>query len=319
MKTYILLICSILCTINVSAQTNKYQYIDDAVAKIGALPTLNVANITEAITAKYSESEDKARAIYYWIANNIQIDATATKKLDQRNIDPEKVILSRKATPLGFSLLFQEMCSSVKIRCLSVDGYVKNYASEINEKADEKNHSWNVVQLGTSPNTWYYVDACRASGYLDVKQTIFTKSFTSQYFFADKKLFNLMYYPDNMAWQLGDANTKSLNGFYALPVLANYAMALEVKNPLPLTGYIKTKIGVKINFSFGINSDNTINKISLITGDIKKKGTEIPMNFDVSNGQVTFSYDFKKEDIFPLKIIADDKIVFEYMVEVLEK
>jgi transglutaminase/protease-like cytokinesis protein 3 len=301
------------------AQADKYKYVDDAVAKIGALPTLNVAQITEKITATFSSNEDKARAIYYWIANNIEIDPAATKKNDVRNTEPEKVILARKATPLSFSLLFQEMCSDVKIRCLSVDGYVKNFASEINEKPDEKNYSWNVVQLGQSPQTWYYVDACRASGYLDNKQTKFTKSFTSQFFFADKKLFNLMYFPDNMAWQLGDATTKSLTGYYALPVISNYAMALEMNKPMPLTGFIKTKINVKNNFSFNINNENTVNKISLLIGDYKKQPKEIPMNFDNNSGQITFAYEFKKEETFPLRITIDGKVVLEYMVEVLEK
>lgn len=313
------ILVSLFFITNTFAQTNSYKYIDDEVAKFGALKNSNVATIADTITRSLRENEQKARAIYYWIANNIAIDPKATKQNDQKNIEPEKVIVLRKATPLGFSLLVQEMCSYAKIRCLSVDGYVKNFAKEINEKADEKNYSWNVIQLGQSPETWYYVDACRASGFIDKDQKTFTKQFTSQYFFTERKLFNLIYYPDNMAWQLGDGGPKSVNGYYALPVIGNYAVAMEMRKPMPLTGFIKTKLKTSVNFSFGINSDNTINKISLLIGDDKKLPKEEPMNFDNNSGQISFSYEFKKEDTFPIRIIADGKVILEYMVEVIEK
>ncbi len=298
--------------------TSKYQYVDDDVKKLGNFPTKNVAEIADAITAKYGSNEEKARAIFYWIANNIAIDPKAVKQQDEKNKLPEKVIELRKATPLGFSLLVQEMCSYAKIRCLSVDGYVKNHAEEINEKAEEKNYSWNVVQLGQTSEAWYYIDACRASGFLDPKLSIFTKQFTSQYFFTDKKLFNLIYFPDNLAWMLGGGN-KSIKDFYALPVIGNEAVGLEMRKLAPLTGVIKTTIIKPVNFSFSINNDNTIKKISIIIGNEKKRQKEEPMNFDNTSGNVSFSYTFKKEDTFPIQIIADGKVVLQYIVEVTEK
>lgn len=296
----------------------KYKYVDDDVQKLGSFPKNNVAEIADAITRKFSSNEEKARAIFYWIANNIAIDPKAVKNQDQKFKLPEKVIELRKATSLGFSLLVQEMCSYAKIRCLSVDGYVKNFATEINEKADEKNYSWNVVQLGQSPETWYYIDACHASGFIDKKFTTFTKQFTSQYFFAEKKLFNLVYFPDNMAWQLG-GGINNVKQFYALPIFGNYAIALEMTKPSPFTGLIKTTIAKPVLFSFSINNDNTINKISILIGDEKKKQKEEPMNFDNNSGNIKFSYTFKKEDTFPIQIVVDGKVVLQYIVEVTEK
>ena len=212
------------------------------------------------------------------------------------------------------------MCSYAKIRCLSIDGYVKNNAEEINAKAEEKNYSWNVVQLGKSPETWYYIDACRGSGYLDSKYTVFTKEFTSQYFFTDKRLFNLVYYPDNMAWQLGgENNVKSLNAYYQLPIISNYAVALEMRKLAPLTGLIKTKINIPINFSFTINNENNISKISLLKISGKKLGKEEAMNFTNDAGQITFNYQFKKEEEFQLRVMVNGKVLLQYLVEVLEK
>jgi hypothetical protein len=320
MKKSLLTLFVLTVTIISFAQTGKsnYQYIDDEVKKLGIFPSKNVAEIAGAITAKFSSNEDKARAIFYWIANNIAIDPKAVSKQDEKNKLPEKVIELRKATALGFSLLVQEMCSYAKIRCLSVDGFVKNRTAEINEKADGKNYSWNVVQLGQTSDAWYYIDACRASGFLDPKQTVFTKQFTSQYFFADKKLFNLIYFPDNLAWMLGGGN-KSMKDFYALPIIGNEAVGLECRKLSPLTGIIKTTITKPVNFSFSINNDNNIKKISILIGDEKKKQKEEPMNFENNSGDIRFAYTFKKEDTFPIQIVVDGKIVFQYIVEVTEK
>ena len=320
MKKSLLLFVASIAILFSHAQiaTSKYQYIDDEVKKLGSFPTKNVAEIADAITAKYSSNEEKARAIFYWIANNIAIDPKAVKQQDEKNKLPEKVIELRKATPLGFSLLVQEMCSYAKIRCLSVDGYVKNHAEEINEKAEEKNYSWNVVQLGQTSEAWYYIDASRASGFLDPKLSIFTKQFTSQYFFTDKKLFNLIYFPDNLAWMLGGGN-KSMKDFYALPVIGNEAVGLEMRKLAPLTGIIKTTITKPVNFSFTINNDNTIKKISILIGNEKKRQKEEPMNFDNTSGDISFTYTFKKEDTFPIQIVVDGKVMFQYIVEVTEK
>ena len=299
------------------AQQSKYKDVDEAVAKLGPLNNFNVAVIADTITEKFADNEQKARAIFYWIANNIQIDPKGTRQNDDKNILPEKVIALRKATPLGFSLLVQEMCSAANIRCLSVDGYVKNYAAEINQTIDEKNYSWNVVQLGQSPETWFYIDAARASGYLDKKSTVFTKQFTSEYFFADRKLFNLAYFPDNGAWQLG-GGIKNLNNFYALPVFNNYSFALGLSKPTPITGYIKTTLKKPVVFTFSVNGTIDIKNISLIIGDEKKQSKPEAMNFENNGGVITFTYQFKKEDTFPLRIIADGKDVLQYMVQVTE-
>ncbi len=304
---------SVLCF----AQSSKYKSVDEAVEKLGPLNKFNVAVIADTITEKFADNEQKARAIYYWIANNIQLDPKGTRQNDDKNILPEKVIALRKATPLGFSFLVQEMCSAANIRCLSVDGYVKNYAAEINEPVDEKNYSWNVVQLGQSPETWFYVDAARASGYLDKKNTVFTKQFTSEYFFADRKLFNLVHYPENGAWQLG-GGAKSIRDFYSLPVFNNFAFALGLGKPLPTNGYIKTSLKKPVVFSFPVNSAIDIKNISLIMGDEKKQSKPEVMNFANSGNKISFTYQFKKEDTFPLRIVADGNDILQYMVEVTE-
>ena len=122
MKKLVFAFIFIGAAFNVFAQQSKYKNIDEAVKKLGPLNNFNVAVIADTVTEKFADNEQKARAIFYWIANNIQLDPKGTRQNDDKNILPEKVIALRKATPLGFSLLVQEMCSAANIRCLSVDG-----------------------------------------------------------------------------------------------------------------------------------------------------------------------------------------------------
>ncbi len=308
---------SILFSNSLLAQQSKYKSIDDVVGSLGTLDSQNVAQITQKLTKPFAGKDEKARAIYFWIANNIAIDAKAVRIHDEKRSLPEDVIRYRKATPLGFAKLFQEMSSGANIRCLVVDGYVKNSIDDLNNPADEVNHSWNVIQLGTSPDQWFYVDAYKASGTTDKKVTLFVKDFTSGYFFADRLLFNLDHFPDNDAWQLGPG-PKSRKEFYSLPVFYNTAYVFGLKKPLPVIGYIKAKTKVKTDFKLPLDAGAAVTTVSLVLGDGRKMQKPEPMNFSTADGSISFSYQFKTEDTFPVKIMVNEKTVLEYMVEVSE-
>lgn len=296
---------------------SHYTSTDSFIQTLGSLDSLNMARITDTLTRRITDKEQKARAIFYWIAHNISWDIKAMKSGDQRKSNPEDVIRFRKATALGFAKLFQEMSSAANIRCLVVDGYVKNYTDDINNPADELNHSWNVVQLGTSPDQWFFVDASRASGYADRKLSLFTSQFTSNYFFPEKALFNLDHFPDNDAWQLG-GGPKSKKDFYALPVIDRAAYGISLKKPVPVSGLVKARTKTKVNFSFSYNADTPISNVSLLVGEGKKMRKPEPMNFTAANGVVNFSYQFKTEDNIPVAVLVDGKEILHYLVEVTE-
>lgn len=315
-----MLLIALLCTFlhhSNFAQSGNYAKTDAYVEKLGALNGLNVASIADTLVLAFSDKEQQARAVYYWISHNITMDLKGAKANDNKNILPEKVVETRKATPLGYSTLFQEMCSQAGIRCLTVDGFVKFSSEEINNPADELNHSWNVVQLSTSPTEWYYVDACKGAGFTDKQFKNFNPQFTSEYFFADKALFNLDHFPDNIAWQL-NGGPKTKKDFYALPLMGNAAYPLGLKYAKPITGYIKTKIKNPVSFNFKVNGDADIKSIQLLIGDEKKVPKKEDMNFTNNGGEIAFSYQFKKDDVFPVKVIADGKTILEYMIEVEE-
>ena len=312
------IIFSLLLTLPMlSAAQDRYANIDSFVVKLGPMTTFNIATITDKLTSQYSSKEMKARAIFTWIAMHLSLDPKAVRSSDNKNVEPEKVIASRKTTSLGFSLLFQEMCSQANIRCLSVDGYLKISTEDIDEILDVAAFSWNVIQLGTSPNEWYYVDAAQASGYLDSKKTNFTRNFSPQYFFADKTTFNLEHFPDNQAWFLGEGYP-SIKTFFSLPLIKPAAYDCRLSHPQPLTGKLLAKPGIPFTFSFQLKNAPDNPQIAVILGEGTKK--QPPQRVNIRQQGITYSFDFtfKKEDTYPVTICINDQPVLTYLAEVSE-
>ena len=295
---------------------NDYSIVDNYVKSLGSLDTLNMGTISYTVTKKFADPKEKVRAIFDWIAYNINYDLKAGKNNDNEKTSTELVLKTRKATAVGFAGLFQDMCSVVKIRCLTVDGYAKFTTEQIIEKPDELNHTWAVVQLGQSPDSWYYVDPTWASGYADDKMTKFTKAFNADYFFADKSIFNYQHFPDNSAWLIGEG-TRSSSTFFSLPLVKSAAYEYKLGKFLPANGFIKTKLSKPVAFNIKLNTTTPIEIVSLEMGENKKKKTKT-VDFTFSEGNLSFSHKFDMEDTYPVTVLVNNKPVLGYLVEVSE-
>ena len=295
---------------------NDYSIVDNYVKSLGSLDTLNMGTISYTVTKKFADPKEKVRAIFDWIAYNINYDLKAGKNNDNEKTSTELVLKTRKATAVGFAGLFQDMCSVVKIRCLTVDGYAKFTTEQIIEKPDGLNHTWAVVQLGQSPDSWYYVDPTWASGYADDKMTKFTKAFNADYFFADKSIFNYQHFPDNSAWLIGEG-TRSSSTFFSLPLVKSAAYEYKLGKFLPANGFIKTKLSKPVAFNIKLNTTIPIEIVSLEMGENKKKKTKT-VDFTFSEGNLSFSHKFDMEDTYPVTVLVNNKPVLGYLVEVSE-
>src|ERR1700749_5066520 len=126
-----------------------------------------MGSIAAVLTRNFSDNKHKTRAIFDWIAFNIGIDLKSAHSNDADNINSDDILKTKKADAAGYAALFQDMCSTVGIRCLVVSGYTRYSTDDIDGPADELNDTWDVVQLGESPDEWYYVDPMSGSGYTD--------------------------------------------------------------------------------------------------------------------------------------------------------
>lgn len=308
---------SITCsTFNLFAQTEgrNFSAVDNYVKSLGPLDSMSMGTINNVVSNKFKDKIDRARAIYDWIANNISYDIKSARSNNSTKNSPTEVLLYRKAVGIGFASLFQDMCSSADIRCLTVDGFVKHSTEQIGEKSAEINHSWAVVQLGQSPESWYYVDPAWGSGYADAEMKVFTKSFTNAYFFTDKTNFNLQHYPDNEAWKLG-SSPKNKKDFFALPILKVAALEFDIKKFTPDEGNLKMKINKTVHFSFIFNAKEDITKVSIAYGERKKYKIK-DISYEFKNGTLSFNYKFDEDGTYPFTIIINDKELIAYSVEV---
>ena len=305
-----------LAGFNASAQTNGRDFTKiDAYAKsLGPLENMSMGTINNVVSNKFTDKMDKARAIYYWIAHNIVYDTKLIRSNSTTKNTPAEVLLTRKAVGIGFASLFQDMCSSADIRCLTVDGFVKYNTQQIGEKDQEINHSWAVVQLGQSPEDWYYVDPAFGSGYLNADMKEFTKAYTDAYFFTDKATFNLQHFPDNQAWKLGSA-PKNKKDFFDMPVVKTAAIELEIKKCSPNDGKINTKANKAVKFSFTVKSTENITKVELGMGEKKKYKLE-EIQYSNSATVLSFSYKFQDANSYPVTVFVNGKEFAQYYVEV---
>jgi Transglutaminase-like superfamily len=309
----------IFCCLTAVAFGQKFRRdfteLDTSIKKLGTLDSMNMGNITQKVTKNLIDKADMARAIFDWIAYNINFDIKAAQNGNTEKNSSTEVLLYRKATAAGYANLFQDMCSSAGIRCLTVDGYVKNTPEQIGQTKTAINHSWAVVQLGLSPDAWYFVDPCWGSGYADAEFKSFTKAFTPGYFFADLNIFNTQHYPDNQTWYIGQ-RLKSKKEFFDFPLVKSAAYEFGLKRFSPREGSLTTKAGSPLYFSFQLSSNITVNKVAVMYGEGKSKkvkDTEFTMS---SSGLLSFSYKFEEEDSLPVTILVNGKQLVAYTIEV---
>ncbi|MBK7434506.1 MAG: hypothetical protein IPI66_11820 [Chitinophagaceae bacterium] len=288
-KHFLVILFSLQMTIMTStAQTNgrDFKAIDEYVKSLGNLDSMSMGTINNVVSWKFLDKIDRVRAIFDWIAMNITYDVKAARTNNLAKNTPAEVLKSRKAVGIGFASLLQDMCSAADIRCLTVDGFIKTNPNQIGEKSTDINHSWAVVQLGESPDTWFYVDAALGSGYPDAEMKVFTKYFNTGYFFTEKALFNWDHYPDNDAWKLGSA-PRNKGDFYDLPLIRSMAYETGLKSFSPRSGKIKAKPGKPVSFSYKMNNNVDISKITLQTGEKKRSRQRMSVSVSAEDRSIS--------------------------------
>lgn len=162
-----------------------------------------IPELAHDLTAPFSTDEDKVRAIFMWITDNVAYDCALFHSRnnkgmrfiykDQADLDAKRnkyymdyatrILRSRKAICEGYAVLFQQLCKESNIRCEIAIGRVSNNTAKIgrirNKKNFTTNHAWDRVLVNGS---WYYADPTWASGYCDKDVKKFYKDFKPYYY-----------------------------------------------------------------------------------------------------------------------------------------
>ena len=291
----------------------------------------DLSKLTNTLTAPYTDSIYKLRAIFIWITDNIEYDykfltkggqagfsCTGTKeicdaaKINYENNFVQNCLENRKGICSGYAYLFKRMCGSTGINSDVVDGYVKVNPYQVGLLLNVS-HSWNVV---TVDGKNYFFDLTWASGSCKAdengKPTAFVKYYEDYYWMLPYDKIARNHYPNNEKWIApGMPYNKEVffNNpfFYSAKVLSNIA----VSNPE--SGVLTTHIGDTVRFKFSYR--DKINRITINTNT--KKNIEVLTTSPSSGWPNNFQFDYVVTEnfLYYIDIFFDGQPALRYKVK----
>lgn len=256
-----------------SCYSQKYNAIDSIVLKYPNFGSTE--KLAERIQKDFISEHDKARAIYSWIALNIDYDVKkfhnppAPKIFSSKNnseIDKQikdyryselkKTFRNKKGVCEDFSFLYEQLgtLSGLKVKVISGDAKID--LNDIGRKRLYTSHAWNMVEID---GKWSLVDVTWGGGYLDYKTKNAVKDFTPIYFDMDPKYFYAKHFPESETKDPKMDKQVYLNG----PLIYNKMIEKDCEILLPESGIITANAGDKIVFK--IKNLSEFNDLSCIT------------------------------------------------------
>lgn len=184
-----------LCAQDVDLRTFNYARADSIALHFPPGKYKTYAEVVEPLTLNLHTEQEKFRAIYRWITDNI------TYSFSNNSVDAGRAFTQRKAVCGGYSALLKEMCNEAGIACYVIDGWAKNAPGDIGQITDATSHAWNEVNLN---GKWYLTDVTWASGTYDVSKGKFHKNFDNAYFLPTPQFFIKQHFPYDDRMQMLD-------------------------------------------------------------------------------------------------------------------
>lgn len=251
------------------------------------------------LTEPFNTPEEKVRAIFIWIAHNIEYDtnlfdqflktgvrtsqsfsANSPEELERQRQAyleerMERTLQRRKGVCTDFSLLLQGMCRAVGIETEYISGISRGSHHSVGSRDERYYHSWNAVKLD---GRWRLLDVTW-SAEMDA-----SKGFTLGYFLTDPKLFIHNHYPDSVKWQLLEEPV-SYDDFFQLAFLHRGFIEYGGQSLSPGTAIIPKSKATTFEFRFEEPIDG---KLAIIEGDnpmiveSRRKGNTYTVQFKPS-------------------------------------
>jgi hypothetical protein len=154
----------------------------------------NTDGIARYINAHFNTEGDKVRAIFIWLASNIQYDVENMFAINFYADPKEKIdksLKTRKGICADYATLFNEICSKTGIRSYEVVGFTKQAGF-----TDYIPHAWCAAQVDSS---WYMFDPTWGSGYL--MNNKFYKKINNNYYKVPPSVLIKTHMPFDYLWQ----------------------------------------------------------------------------------------------------------------------
>lgn len=228
------------------------------------------------VNVDFKRDDEKARAIFTWIATNIKYDLAAygvnerpvaysfktqeEKEAKQKKFKEDmaqKTLKTKKGVCQGYATLYIIVAEKAGLEAVMITGTSKSHTAHIGAAPGASDHAWNAVKIG---GEWKLLDATWGAGTVTGEKPQFGFNFNDKYFFTNPDVFFLNHFPDDKKWLL---TKKTEEDFANLPLYyGNYLMGdYEFITPDGGTitnqpsGYIPFKIknlqpGDKVHYAF---------------------------------------------------------------------
>jgi hypothetical protein len=198
MKLIKFIILFILTTKTIFAQKgaiNEFATIDKKALQIPDSLTKSTDLIASYITSNFATNKDKCRAIFIWVASNIQydVDNMYTINFYEKKEDKiAKALKIRKGVCENYAILFTDICSKSGLKSFVVEGYTKQDGVTSNIA-----HAWSATLIDS---TWFLFDPTWGSGYVSGQK--FVKKINNDYYKVSPTSLIKSHIPFDYMWQL---------------------------------------------------------------------------------------------------------------------
>lgn len=318
-----------LCAQRTDFACTDFRNADSIAARYPQHSLTDLKSLADKLTRSLPTEEEKFRAIYVWVANNIEYDYALFLKNKQKRESlkkPEdlaawnkgfslrvfKNLLEKKKTVCsGYAYLVRELATHAGLRCVIVDGYGRNTQSNVGGSGNA-NHSWNAVRLH---NKWYLCDVTWSSGAYDTEQSRYVKKFDDSYFLADPSSFIHNHYPLESSWALL-LYTPTLEQFLNGPIIYSGALRHEIHPMFPKTLNLVAVKGETVSFQFVKSGDEAIENMKLSIEGPNTKHAAYPQLQHDANQVYSVNHTFDTKGTQTVHFLLNERYVFTSVVKV---
>ena len=247
---------------SIAAQSQSFTNIDNVVAKYPRF--FKVEQLVTKIKKDFFSDEDKVRAAFFWLANNIRynleeyynpkqrsynfIYTTESEKKQKLQAIKDKIVADTFRTKSGvceeYAQSFKKICDLLNIEAVVIKGNVRNTPQEIGKLENSTNHAWNGVKIN---GKWLILDATWAAGFEQNGRWV--KQFDNYFYNLPKDKIFKTHYPANTLWVLRFGRM-SLEEFYNQPIYGKAFLNSKVELVSPKTGVLSVNSVRQIKLKF---------------------------------------------------------------------
>ena len=176
------------------ATVNEFSAVDKKALQIPDSLTKNTDLIASYINSNFTTDKDKSRAIFIWVASNIQYDIDNMFAIDFYEKKEDKIakpLRTRKGICENYASLFTDICQKSGVKSFVIEGYTKQ-----NGFTDYIPHAWSAALVD---NSWFLFDPTWGSGYVNGGK--FFKKINNEYFKASPSTLIKSHIPFDYLWQ----------------------------------------------------------------------------------------------------------------------